>query len=242
MLVGISALTTIGLRRYYAEQVDLPAPTRSAAAPGARRTPCCSRRPARPGADGLRRRRGLRGGRGGARAGAVPGARTREPRRAPTPAAADVDPVTFARRDRDATSTTCSPPTARSPTTFDARRLRRRRPRRRRHRDLHGLADRPAADARPAARRRQDLPQPRRPGHRRRPSRRWCSACTCSASSGSWSSRTPAARWPPRHSSELRDAGRRVGRAGRVLAALRRRRGPGGRARATTSARSARTR
>jgi hypothetical protein len=27
MLVGISALTTIGLRRYYAVQVDLPAPT-----------------------------------------------------------------------------------------------------------------------------------------------------------------------------------------------------------------------
>jgi hypothetical protein len=26
MLVGISALTTIGLRRYYAEQADLPAP------------------------------------------------------------------------------------------------------------------------------------------------------------------------------------------------------------------------
>jgi hypothetical protein len=27
MLVGISALTTVGLRRYYAVQVDLPAPT-----------------------------------------------------------------------------------------------------------------------------------------------------------------------------------------------------------------------
>ncbi len=27
MLVGISALTTIGLRRYYAVQVDLPAPS-----------------------------------------------------------------------------------------------------------------------------------------------------------------------------------------------------------------------
>ena len=54
-----------------------------------------------------------------------------------------------------------------SPTTFDARRLRRHRPRRRRHRDLHGLPDRPAADARPQAGRRQDLPQPRRPGHRR---------------------------------------------------------------------------
>ncbi len=27
MLVGISALTTIGLRRYYSVQVDLPAPT-----------------------------------------------------------------------------------------------------------------------------------------------------------------------------------------------------------------------
>ena len=44
-------------------------------------------------------------------------------------------------------------------------RLRRHRARRRRHRDVHGLADRPAADARPQARRRQDLPQPGRPGH-----------------------------------------------------------------------------
>ena len=36
------------------------------------------------------------------------------------------------------------------------------------HGHLHGLAHRPAADARPQARRRQDLPQPRRAGRRRR--------------------------------------------------------------------------
>ena len=46
-------------------------------------------------------------------------------------------------------------------------RLRRHRARRRRHRDLHGLPDRPAAHGRPQAGRRQDLPQPRWPGHRR---------------------------------------------------------------------------
>ena len=42
MLVGISALTTIGLRRYYAVQVGHPAAERACAAaarPGARRTP-----------------------------------------------------------------------------------------------------------------------------------------------------------------------------------------------------------
>ena len=49
MLVGISALTTIGLRRYYAVQVDLPARPRCARrAPSARRTPRCSRRPGWP--------------------------------------------------------------------------------------------------------------------------------------------------------------------------------------------------
>ena len=49
MLVGISALTTIGLRRYYAVQVDLPAPADvCASAPSARRTPGCSRRPGSP--------------------------------------------------------------------------------------------------------------------------------------------------------------------------------------------------
>ena len=32
MLIGISALTTIGLRRYYAEQADLPSCARSATA------------------------------------------------------------------------------------------------------------------------------------------------------------------------------------------------------------------
>ena len=50
MLVGISALTTIGLRRYYAVQVDLPAPTRGLRVghpvPGVHRG--CSRRPGWP--------------------------------------------------------------------------------------------------------------------------------------------------------------------------------------------------
>ena len=44
MLVGISALTTIGLRRYYAEQRrrTRPSHARSATArPGARRSPTC---------------------------------------------------------------------------------------------------------------------------------------------------------------------------------------------------------
>ena len=62
------------------------------------------------------------------------------------------------------TSTTCSPPT-RVRRRLRRGWLRRHRPCRRRHRHLHGLADRPAADARPPARRREDLPQPRRPGH-----------------------------------------------------------------------------
>ena len=81
MLVGISALTTIGLRRYYAEQADLPDRAR-----GVRR-----QEPVRgvhrlllkeagiaQEHDGLPRRRGLRGRRRRARAGAVP--RRRHPR------------------------------------------------------------------------------------------------------------------------------------------------------------------
>ena len=42
MLVGISALTTIGLRRYYAEQADLPTSGRCATAPaGVPSSPGC---------------------------------------------------------------------------------------------------------------------------------------------------------------------------------------------------------
>ena len=50
MLVGISALTTIGLRRYYAEQDDLPHRARGLrrAARCARRTATCRRPPASP--------------------------------------------------------------------------------------------------------------------------------------------------------------------------------------------------
>ena len=71
MLVGISALTTIGLRRYYAEQADLPTvrevcggtkPVRGVPRPAEGRRH-------RPGADGLPGRRGLRGR--GRRAGAA---------------------------------------------------------------------------------------------------------------------------------------------------------------------------
>ena len=147
MLVGISALTTIGLRRYYAVQVDLPPPTRSAAGTRcAAYTDLLKEAGHRAAADGLRRRRGVRGGRGGAGARAVP--RRRHPgRHARGRCAGRLLP------SRDlTTSTTCSPPTATTPTTFDARRLRRRRPRRRRHGDLHGLPHRPAADARACSR------------------------------------------------------------------------------------------
>ena len=59
MLVGISALTTIGLRRYYAEQRDLPPPCRTSAAATSRcdafDRPAAGRRH-RPGAHRLRRR------------------------------------------------------------------------------------------------------------------------------------------------------------------------------------------
>ena len=77
MLVGISALTTIGLRRYYAEQSDLP-PVREVcdghvavrrvhpAAQGGRH---------RPGAHRLHRRRGLRAGGRRPGPGAVPARR-----------------------------------------------------------------------------------------------------------------------------------------------------------------------
>ena len=74
MLVGISALTTIGLRRYYAVQVDLPPPSAGVR----RRHPVRGvHRPAqggraRPAADGVPRGRRLRGGRGRARPGHLP--------------------------------------------------------------------------------------------------------------------------------------------------------------------------
>ena len=222
MLVGISALTTIGLRRYYAEQATCRRPPTVCGgtpvrgvhrpAPGGRH---------RPGADGLRRR-----GR------CAPWSRRCSRW------------CCSGRRRRGR----CAPATLRSRLALPCRDRRLRRPARRQPRvrrrpstlgGFDGVAHAgvaivtcmdsridPLRHARPAARRRQDLPQPRRPGHRRRRSRRWCSACTCSASSGSWSSRTPAARWPrtPRRAAR---AGRRVGRAGRLLAALPRRRGPG---------------
>ena len=115
MLVGISALTTIGLRRYYAEQPrHAAAAARSAAAPSR-----CDgvRRPApaaghRAGAHGLRRRRRVRRGR--RRSLALVAVPRRRPgiRRAP-PARLSV------RYPPWATSTTCSRPTRRTPTTFD---------------------------------------------------------------------------------------------------------------------------
>ena len=177
-----------------------------------------------PGARGLPRRRGLRRRRRRTRAALFRGARTRQlaPPRC-CARAAELRPIarrlvpdgrderSHCSRDQSVGAGRSSSPDSASVlpvSDFDdliaanravrrrlrPRRLRRRRPRRRRDRDLHGLPDRPAPDARPQPGRRQDLPQPRWPGHRRRRSRRWCSACTCSASSGCWSSRTPAAR------------------------------------------------
>ena len=73
MLVGISALTTIGLRRYYAEQDDIP-PAREVCDGKTRCTEFSDllRGRDRPGAHRLRRRRGLRGRRRRARPRAVP--------------------------------------------------------------------------------------------------------------------------------------------------------------------------
>ena len=197
MLVGISALTTIGLRRYYAEQADLPA-----AARGLRRAAAAATaftRPAR-GRPGIAQEHTVFAGAavcavvaGRAGAGAVP--RRSHPGRHRRSALRGLRLRSTVRERRR--STTCSPPTRRTPTDFE-------------HGGFDGVAHAGVAivtcmDSRidPLGmlglqpRRRQDLPQPRRPGHRRRRWRRWCSASTCSASTGSWSSRTPAARWPP---------------------------------------------
>ena len=95
------------------------------------------------------------------------------------------------------TSTTCSPPTRRTPRASSDG-------------DFDGIAHAGVAivtcmDSRidplgcsgssTATRRSSATPAA---GSRRRRSRRWCSASTCWASTASWSSRTPAARWRPR--------------------------------------------
>ena len=73
MLVGISALTTIGLRRYYAVQVDLPAAGRGVRVghPVRGVHPAAQGGRPRPAADGLPRRGRLRGGRRRPRAACV---------------------------------------------------------------------------------------------------------------------------------------------------------------------------
>ena len=174
MLVGISALTTIGLRRYYAEQADVPSVQR-----------------------GLRRQEPLHGVHlllkeagiaqehtvflGAAVCAVIAGVlalvlfrprRHAGPRHGHPPARRRLT-TTLGPRGDPVTSADDVRPGVRRPARrqrgvrrhFDERRLRRHRARRRGHRDLHGLPHRPAPHARPPPRRRQDLPQPRWPGH-----------------------------------------------------------------------------
>ena len=178
MLVGISALTTIGLRRYFAVQVDLPAPS-----------DVCSSGTQCEAYTRLLKEAGLAQIQtvfvGAAICALVAGLLAlvlfREPRDSRVPSRSRV----ACRRDRGHRSTTCSPPTATSRrrstwSGFDG--------------VAHaGIALVTCMDSRIDPLRMLGLKPGdakifRNPGGRvtRRPSRHWSSASTCSASSGSW--------------------------------------------------------
>ena len=196
MLVGISALTTIGLRRYYAVESGIPSPNSVC---GGDKTRCAAYTrlveqagieqlqaiflgaalcaivagvaaifllPRRPHA-----RHSRRPGRAGHPVVCSRGPRLRRPARGEPSVRGDLRPL----------------------------RVRRRRPRRHRHRHLHGLPDRARSTCSAsgsATRRSSATPAAGSPPRRWR---RSSSASTCCTSSASWSSRTPAARWrPPR--------------------------------------------
>ena len=148
MLVGISALTTIGLRRYYAVQVDLPAPADVCAAG----TQCAAytRLLKEAGLAQLQTvfvgAAGVRGRRRRCSRWLLFRARQAETVTPPVALAGYVAAVTETR------STTCSPPTAAFAETFDLGGFDGIAHAGVADRHLHGLPDRPAADARPAAR------------------------------------------------------------------------------------------
>ena len=165
MLVGISALTAIGLRRFYAAQEDNPLPPAREVCDGRTRCKDFSDLLA---AQGIPQEHAVFAGAAVCAAIAAVLAvlvfrGVAHPRRL------DSGPVALGRLSLPLVSGRgrLRRPARRQQgvrRALPVRRLRRRRQGRRRDRDLHGLADRPARDARAAGGRREDLPQPRRPG------------------------------------------------------------------------------
>ena len=171
MLVGISALTTIGLHRYYAKQDALRTVTEVCGEPKM----CSAFRDLQKAAGVAQEQTVFLGAVVCAVTAGVlalwlfRGVATRSSRRRHR---APVRGLISAPASRGVSVRHRGPrlrrPARRQPgLRRDLRpgRVRRDRARRRGHRDLHGLPHRPAADGRPQGRRRQDLPQPGRPGH-----------------------------------------------------------------------------
>ena len=244
MLVGISALTTIGLRRYYAVEAGIPSPN-DVCGGGKTRCAAYTRLIEQAGIEQLQAI--FLGAAVCAVVAAVPrwsASAARHARHTPTGAwprhssaprprstgsAPGMSDLTFgptvAVTDH---STTCSPPNREFARDLRPRRVRRRRPRGHRHRHLHGLADRPAADAR--ALHPGDAKIFRNPGGRVTPQAlealvlgvhllRVERILVIPHTRCAMASRDPGG---------AAGAGRRVRRPGRLLAALRRGRRPGG--------------